>query len=189
VDFTNLTLDQIRAELDKTLDDVRTSFGQLNAGQINWRPDATSWSVAQCLEHLVNSNREMCGAIRRAVDPAQLRTLWQRLPLWPRLFGRLMITSLTPTNPRKLRAPRTARPSASQIDRRILERFGEGQQEVTALVRAVAGRDPASIIMASPFISVITYSVLDALRVITAHERRHFEQAVRVTQAPGFPGL
>jgi hypothetical protein len=42
--------------------------------------------------------------------------------------------------------------------------------------------------MVSPFASVIAYSVLDACRIIVAHERRHFEQARSGTQTPGFPG-
>jgi hypothetical protein len=34
---------------------------------------------------------------------------------------------------------------------------------------------------------VITYSLLDACRVIVAHEQRHMLQARRVTQLPEFP--
>jgi len=30
-------------------------------------------------------------------------------------------------------------------------------------------------------------NVLDACRILIAHDRRHFEQARRVTQSPGFP--
>jgi hypothetical protein len=45
----------------------------------------------------------------------------------------------------------------------------------------------ARIIMVSPFVSFITYSVLDGCRLIVTHERRHLEQARRVTQAPEFP--
>jgi hypothetical protein len=187
VNYTTLTLDQLRTELERTTADVRSTFGRLDTRQLNWRPDATSWSVAQCLEHLVNANREMCGAIGRAADPAVPTTIWQRLPLWPRLFGRLMITSVTPTNRRRLQAPRTARPSTSDIDAGIIDRFSAGQEEVIALVRRFEQRDPDRAIIVSPFVRVITYSVIDALRVIAAHERRHFEQAHRLTQTAGFP--
>ncbi|HEY7473966.1 MAG TPA: DinB family protein [Vicinamibacterales bacterium] len=187
MNFTTLTLDELRSELDRTTADVRTAFGHLDGRQLNWRPDAASWSVAQCLEHLVNANREMCGAIERAADPGVSRTIWQRLPAWPRLWGRLMVTSLTPANRRKLQAPRAARPSASDIATAVVDRFVTGQQEVTALIRRFEGHDLDRLIMVSPFVRVISYSVLDALRVITAHERRHFEQAVRVTKTPGFP--
>jgi hypothetical protein len=33
---------------------------------------------------------------------------------------------------------------------------------------------------------VVTYSVLDGLRLLVAHDRRHFEQARRVMQSPDF---
>jgi hypothetical protein len=41
--------------------------------------------------------------------------------------------------------------------------------------------------MVSPFVSQITYSVLDGYRLIAAHQRRHFEQAERVATHPAFP--
>jgi hypothetical protein len=41
--------------------------------------------------------------------------------------------------------------------------------------------------MTSPFLGIITYSLLDACRMIVVHERRHFEQGRRVMAAEGFP--
>jgi hypothetical protein len=41
--------------------------------------------------------------------------------------------------------------------------------------------------MTSPFARVVTYSVLDGWRLMLAHNRRHVEQARRVTQAGEFP--
>jgi hypothetical protein len=41
--------------------------------------------------------------------------------------------------------------------------------------------------MTSPFVRVITYSVLDGWRLMLAHDRRHVEQAKRVMATPGFP--
>jgi len=42
------------------------------------------------------------------------------------------------------------------------------------------------VIMTSPFVSFITYSVLDGARLILAHDHRHIQQADRVLQLPGF---
>jgi len=47
--------------------------------------------------------------------------------------------------------------------------------------------DAARIVMTSPFVSFITYNLLDACRLIVAHERRHLAQAQRVMETPGFP--
>ena len=40
--------------------------------------------------------------------------------------------------------------------------------------------------MTSPFIRVVTYSVLDGWRLALAHDCRHLEQARRVASSPGF---
>jgi hypothetical protein len=45
----------------------------------------------------------------------------------------------------------------------------------------------AGVVMVSPFVRVISYTVLDGWRLVVAHDWRHVEQARRVMQAPGFP--
>ena len=47
--------------------------------------------------------------------------------------------------------------------------------------------DSTKIIITSPVASVITYSLADAIQLMSVHERRHFQQAERVMQAQGFP--
>jgi hypothetical protein len=34
---------------------------------------------------------------------------------------------------------------------------------------------------------IVTYSLLDAYRIIVVHEQNHFVQTRRVTESPGFP--
>jgi len=70
----------------------------------------------------------------------------------------------------------------------VVRRFVEQQRTLIATLDASAGRDLAGVVMASPFLGVVTYSVLDGWRLIVAHGRRHVQQARRVMAAPGFPG-
>jgi hypothetical protein len=186
MEYTKLSLAEAQAEFSAIARDTQLVFGALDERQLNWRPDATRWSVAQCFDHLLNANREMFQAIDAAMDGAHPPTVWQRLPVLPRLFGSLLINSVTPEAKRKLKAPGKAVPSSSAIDGHISERFIAYQPEAAARVQSLDGRDPGRIIMVSPFASFITYSVLDGCRIIVAHQRRHFEQARRVTQEPGF---
>ena len=185
--FTAMPLAEVIAEFDAIARDTKAVFGQLDARQLNWRPDPAAWSVAQCFDHLLNANRQMFEAIDAALGPSASRTIWQRLPLLPRLFGRVLIRSQMPEARQKFTAPATAVPAASAIDPDITDRFIAHQGEAAARVRTLDGRGVAGTIMVSPFVSFITYSVLDGCRLIVTHERRHFEQARRVTQAPGFP--
>jgi hypothetical protein len=80
-----------------------------------------------------------------------------------------------------------AMPSSSAISANIVGEFIAHQDNAANMVRSLAGGDAANLVMISPFVSFITYSVLDGCRLLVAHERRHVEQARRVTQHPEFP--
>lgn len=77
--------------------------------------------------------------------------------------------------------------------RKTSRRRRRRHHELTAKARAaLRGRPPRGrvrgrIIMVSPFVSFITYSVLDGCRLIVAPERRHVERARRVTDEPDCP--
>src|SRR5687768_16761924 len=103
--YSSLTLPQVYNEAAAIAADARTLFGHLNAQQLNWKPSADSWSVAQCLEQSLEEKR------------------------------------------------------------------------------------PETIVITSPFVSTVVYSLLDAFRLVVAHERRHFAQARRVMEVNGFPRL
>jgi len=188
LDYTVLTLAQTRAALHDIARDAEGTFGRLDARSLNWRPDETRWGVAQCFDHLLSANRLMLRAARAALDHSQPRTIWQRLPIVPGLFGRLMIRSLTPTATRKLAAPAAARPVFTEIPADVVHRFADQQREAAAWMERLDAADVERTIMVSPFLRVITYSVLDGLRLIAAHDRRHMEQARRVMSMPEFPG-
>ena len=128
----------------------------------------------------------MLQAIGRALDRGATPTVWQRLPLWPRLFGWMLITSQAPGGKQKYTAPASAQPASSDIAPDIIERFIACQHTGIAGLRILSAAD-AQRIMVSPFVAQITYSVLDGYRLIAAHQRRHFEQARRVTEHPEFP--
>jgi hypothetical protein len=186
MDYTTLTPANISDALEGAARDAEESFGSLDARQMNWRPDATRWSVAQCLEHLLTANRLMLRAAGDALQADARRNVWQRLPLWPGLMGRMLIRSQAPEATRKFTAPSAAQPAASDIAADIIQHFVEQHR---AMVEWVGALDAvaARTIMTSPFMRVVTYSVLDGCRVIVAHDHRHLQQARRVTQAPGFP--
>jgi len=47
--------------------------------------------------------------------------------------------------------------------------------------------DLEKIVITSPALGAITYSLMDAYRIIVVHEHRHFQQAKRVTEESTFP--
>jgi hypothetical protein len=187
MDYTTLSVTEVRAGLEDLARQAHARFGALDAQQLNWRPDATRWSVAQCIEHLVRANRLMLRAAEDALDAARPRTLWQRVPVLPGFFGRALIRSQAPSSTRKYTASTKAQPASSDIPADIIPRFVEQHRHAGEWVQRLDERVAARTIMASPFIGVVTYSVLDGCRLVVAHDWRHVEQASRVMQSPGFP--
>ncbi len=187
MDYVSLPLAEVFDEADAIAADANTLFGHLNAQQINWKPSADQWSVAQCLEHLITINREYYPQFDQIIKGEKKTTLWQSMPVLPSLFGRMMVKALSPNFNQKLKAPEVARPSTSAIDPQIVSRFVEHQRELMAKFRAMERLDLAKVIITSPFAKVVTYSVLDTGRLLVAHERRHFAQAQRVMETDRFP--
>jgi hypothetical protein len=183
IDYTQLTLADIRAGLGDVAQQAQTTFGRLDGRQLNWRPDATRWSVAQCFDHLLTADVLMARAAQDALQQVEARTVWQRLPIWPRVLGRMLIRSQTPGATRKFTASPLATPTASDIHSDVIQRFVDARREVVAMLQPLDERVADRIIMTSPFIGIITYSVLDGYRLMLAHDRRHFEQARRVMHA------
>ena len=79
IDYAKLSLADVRAELARIADDAGSTFGPLDAQQLNWQPEAGRWSAGQCVQHLVTANRLMLQQAAHALDGAHPRTLWQRL--------------------------------------------------------------------------------------------------------------
>jgi hypothetical protein len=187
VNYQTLTLPQIYDEAEAISGDAKNLFGQLTREQLNWKPAANSWTVAQCLDHLISANLKYDPVIDRLLKGEYTQNFLHRMPVLPSFWGGMLIKMVSPESKRKLRAPGAAQPSSSSIDPQIVERFVAHQRETLAKMKALEHLGPAGIIITSPFASVVVYSLLDAFRVIVAHERRHFAQAQRVTQAEGFP--
>jgi len=105
------------------------------------------------------------------------------------LFGPLIVKAVQPQSTGKVKARPDFAPSSSAVDARVIDRFLNQQQQLLSSIRAASKLDLERLIVTSPVANVVTYNALNAARIIVAHERRHFLQAKRVTQAEGFPGL
>ena len=162
---------------------VRQSFGGLTAVQLNWRPDRVEWSIAQCLEHLVLINAPYLPILERVARGDRRPTWLERVPVLPRIFGRLVLRAVQPGARRKTKARPSFEPSASAIAASVVERFAAHQAELSRVMAAAAGRDLVTTIITSPVARFVTYSALDACNIIVAHEHQHMAQADGVLTA------
>ncbi len=166
---------------------AQETFGHLSPAQLRWKPSPGEWSVAQCLDHLVRIDSGYFPAFLKIERGEHEPTLYQRLPLLPALFARLVMYGVRPEATRKFRTAPKFEPSASVVGGDVLARFLAHQQEVLGHMKKTQHLDPTKVVLASPVASVVTYRLLDAFRILVTHERRHLAQARRVMEREGFP--
>jgi hypothetical protein len=181
-------IDEIVDRLNEVTRDARAAFGGLSHEKLNWKPAPERWSVAQCLDHLITINRLYFALFTEMRGGPPPPTAWERLSPLSGLFGRLLIRSLSPDNPRKTKTTRNAEPSSSDIDLGIVDRFDRHQAELIEHIRGIPGSiDRQRTIVTSPLAAFVTYSVDDCLTILVVHEQRHLQQAKRVMEAGAFP--
>lgn len=180
-------MDALVGELGEITAEAREVFGALTPTQLNWKPSAERWSVGQCFDHLINTNRTFFADMERVANGTFKSSLWGRVSPLSGLFASMILRALDPVKGRKSKAPRVFLPTSSDVDAGVMEKFASHQEELVRRMRATAGVDLRRTMVTSPVAAVATYSLLDAYRIVVAHERKHFEQARRVMQEASFP--
>ncbi|MET0622118.1 MAG: DinB family protein [Pyrinomonadaceae bacterium] len=189
VSRTGGEIDGLVGELQAITEDAMKVFGNLKPAQLNWKPSAEQWSVGQCFDHLIVTNDCFIPVMVKIAAGKYRSSLWGRVSPLSGFFGRFILKALDPEKGRKTKAPRVFAPASSDVGADVIHKFVMRQWEVVTYMRATesAGVDMGRTIVTSPVSPVATYSLLDAYRIVVAHERKHFEQARRVTRAAGFP--
>ena len=186
-------MDAQRAELadlitaaDDVASEAKSVFGNLSVTQLNWKPSSDRWSVAQCFDHLITSHAGYFPVVDNVLA-GNRPTFWERVPGLPRLAGKMLIKSLDPASTRKVKAPKKFQPAQSDIRASVIDDFVANQAQVVEKMKASERLDLERTIVTSPIAAPITFSLMDAFRIIVVHERRHFQQAKRVTEDRAFP--
>jgi uncharacterized damage-inducible protein DinB len=174
-------------EIDSLTTQVNENFGQLNAAQLNWKPASNAWSIGQCLNHIMVSNQTYMPTFNQVLNGSYRLSFFQKINPFKKALGPTMVKSLGPQSEKKFPSPKVFEPSSSDIPADIVSRFNAHQEEIKRYFSALQQKDTSRIVIASPVSSIITYSLADALKIITGHEQRHVSQAIAVLNHPNFP--
>jgi DinB superfamily len=181
-------LDTVTESLYQTAELARSSFGTFSNSQLNWKPTVSSWSVAQCLDHLITTHSQYFPLLENLASGEAKATLWENASPLSGFFGRYLIKSLDPANLKKMKAPGKAQPSESDIDGDIVERFSDHQHQlIEHLEKVPTTVDPMKTIITSPLLGIVTYSLDDCYTILVVHCQRHLDQAKRVAGGEAFP--
>jgi hypothetical protein len=157
----------------------------LTAEQLNWRPSVASWSIGQCLQHLLVTNEVYLSPMASALAGQTHSPIQEITPGW---FGRWFIRNYIEPSPatKHAKAPQKIAP-AQHIEPAVIDKFVRSNEQVRDLIRRASAYDVNRVRFKNPFIPLLRFTVGTGLLIITTHERRHLLQAERVRHAAGFP--
>lgn len=93
---------------------VNTELSSLSLHQLNWKPYDTSWSIAQCLKHLMIADGLRIGIITQKMNAAFKSAGWERINPLKKFWGSVLVTQTQEKVKKKIKAPRLFRPSLNE---------------------------------------------------------------------------
>lgn len=176
----------IISDMNAVAEDANATFGALSNDQLNWKPGEKSWSVAQCLDHLIKTNEQFYPEFAKLATGNRKNSFIENYSPLTGWAGRFLIKAVSEDS-KKAKAPSKAIVPPSDLDAGIVDKFAEHIADVNQKIEAVADVDRKKTVVTSPFLAIFTYALDDAYTVLVEHSKRHMRQAKRVMDADGFP--
>lgn len=161
----------------------RAEFSALTAEQLNWKESEKSWSVAECIDHIITTNTTYFPQLESLVSGNYSRPFGSRIPFFSKLFGGMIKKFVEPTIQKKSATIPAFRPQSSTFSYdELIQNFTETQNKLASYIARLDGFDLKKHYMVSPAGGAITYSLEDLLIIILSHDERHLNQARAVME-------
>jgi hypothetical protein len=188
-DATGQLSDAEKAELIEMLDssarDFLALFENATDEQWTWKPNADRWSIGQCAEHIVLSERMLfqtaLDALAAPVDPE-----WATKTAGKAEFLRKVMPNRNPGGAGGASAPQEIRPVEGLSRDEVVRRFKESRAEIKAFVEQLDVPTKQHIVV-HPFPVFGPLNAYDWLIYVPLHTVRHSRQMIEVQETSGFP--
>jgi hypothetical protein len=178
---------QAVADALQAADDQATKLvSRLTPNQAEWQPNAQSWSIRQCFDHLAQTNMIFAESLQEAVSRAK-KSGGSTSQITPGWFGVFFVAKMEPPATTKFKNPPKVNPSASGNIQDALAAFKKSHEPVRKVLESATNVDLNRVRFRSPFLSILYFTVGTGLLTINAHDRRHIWQAERIAALPEFP--
>jgi hypothetical protein len=184
-------LEGFRTEFDAILEDANRLFAAVSDEQFYWSPSPSTWSMAQCIEHLNVTARTYLPCLDSSIASAKKWGVYGTGPFRSGWLGPWFARLLEPPVRRRFKAPPVFQPtpqSAPQRKRADIEAAFRGYQvQFVDRLRQAQGVDLGKARVQSPVSKWIRFPLGSGFAIMLAHERRHLWQARQLTLRPEWP--
>jgi uncharacterized damage-inducible protein DinB len=167
-------------------DKVKFEFSNISLEQLNWKSSPESWSIAQCLDHLVVSHSSYFSDLKKITEGTYKMNFWERYSPFSSFCGRILKDRLQEQVKKKMIAPKIIQPSSGKMKIELIEHYYNSLDIFLEYISNCRNIDIDKIIITSPTIPIVTYSLRDAFQFLIQHEHRHINQAKKVKSNENF---
>ncbi len=180
-------LTSIRDELAESTARMHRIADPLDDATWRARPGDGRWGVAECIEHLNMSSRQLLPRLREglraAPAPGSAATPSFRLDF----MGWFLVRSLEPPPLMKFKTTEDFTPPTVESKESVMREWESLQSDLAALLAGAGGVPLGRVRVTSPFNPKIRYNAYSAFRIAAAHQRRHLWQAERALESVARP--
>jgi hypothetical protein len=184
------TIQQLKTKFVFDTESVLKDFGNfksLSEDQINWKPAFDSWSIAECIDHLIVTNKLYLNEIEKQFAMKQIKIEYSRSEVKHKWLSKFIIKAVDPANIKKIKTLPVFMPSMSKYRKDIFDNFYEVQTNLVNIISFAKDFDLNKYVMSSPAAKIIKENFCGVLEIIRLHDRRHFNQAEKLINHPNFP--
>lgn len=162
-------------------------FTSYSDEQLNWKPAYDSWSITECVSHLLVTNKLYFDEFGEQFSKKQIKTDCTKTVVKHKLISKFIIKSVDPANRKKVKTFPVFMPSSSRQDKTILQKFIHLQNDFINLVSSAENVNLNKYVMSSPASKIIKENFCDVLEIVRLHDRRHMNQAQGLLNHTNFP--
>ena len=179
-------------EIEANVSHLESLTYGLSDEQFNWKPEAGSWSIAECITHLNIANGNDLAPLQAAITKGRANNRTGEGPFTYGFLSRKFVATMEPGGKRKIKAPSMYIPPAQAGKEETVKEYRRVAAELRKLCRSADGLHLARIKTAMPGLPpalrpFVKMPLGARLTLITVHDRRHLTQAERVRGHADFP--
>lgn len=172
--------DSLLQYFNETTAELEKQVSGLSEAQLQFKPAPDKWSISQCLEHIIRSERMIFDMAKKGLDQDPQPERRKEI----KLTDDNLKNALTDRS-HKYQAPKELQPEGIYKDvKTALTDFTAARQPVIDYIKKADAEDLRNHVSDSPTGPIDGYQ---ALMFIAAHSARHTKQIAEIKANPNFP--
>ncbi len=170
-------LSELNQYIEKHLEEL-AHFALLPEPTLNWKPDLATWSVLECLEHLVRYGNFYLPEVTQRIQSAKHTPRPTFTSGW---VGNYFAQSMLPgPQMKKMNTFKSKNPAGSALNLDVLKAFEQQLEEWQRLLNQAANVDLQTVRTSTTLGKYPKLRLGDTLRIVIYHNERHMWQIERI---------